>query len=98
MVNVIDTYQLSNGQQYAQFKADALLGNSTSTPPGTSSLYQPRAVEQASLQAGVSTGWQDLLVTTGIRTSQDLNVRGGNERTRCSFGGGYYRETGVIYN
>ena len=98
MVNVIDTYRLLNGQEYAQFKADALIGNSTSTPPGTSSLYQLRAIEQTNLQAGVSTDWQNLLITTGIRTSHDINVRGGNERTQYSFGGGYYHETGVIYN
>ena len=30
MVNVIDTYRLFNGQEYAQFKADAAVGNSTS--------------------------------------------------------------------
>ena len=94
MVDVIDTYRLFNGQEYAQFKADAAVGNSTS--PGNS-LYALRAIEQTNLQAGVSTDWQNLLITTGIRTSHDINVRGGNDRT-VFFGGGYYHETGVIYD
>ena len=94
-VDVIDTYRLFNGQEYAQFKADAAVGNSTS--PGNS-LYALRAIEQTNLAAGVSTDWQDLLLTTGIRTSHDISVRGGNDRTQYFFGGGYYRETGVIYD
>ena len=97
-VSVIDTYRLFNGQEYAQFKADAKAGNSTSNPPGTFSLYELRAIEQTNLAAGVSTDWQDLLLKTGIRTSHDVNVRGGNERTQYYFGIGYYRETGVIHD
>ena len=95
MVDVINTYRLFNGAEYAQFKADAAAGNSTAP---NSSLYALRAIEQTNLQAGVSTDWQDLLLKTGIRTSHDINVRGGNDRTQYSFGGGYYRETGVIHD
>lgn len=95
MVNVIDTYRLFNGAEYAQFKADAAAGNSVN--PGNSN-YALRAIEQTNLSQGVSTDWQDLLLTTGIRTSHDLSVRGGNERTQYAFGGGYYRETGVIHD
>jgi TonB-linked SusC/RagA family outer membrane protein len=94
-VNVIDTYRLFNGAEYAQFKADAMAGNSVSAG---NSNYQLRAIEQTNLAAGVSTDWQDLLLTTGIRTSHDLAVRGGNDRTTYSFGGGYYKETGVIHD
>jgi TonB-dependent starch-binding outer membrane protein SusC len=95
MVDAIGTYRLFNGPEYAQFKLDAAAGNSTS--PGNS-LYALRAIEQTNLAAGVSTDWQDLLLTTGLRTSHDIGVRGGNERTQYSFGGGYYRETGITRN
>jgi TonB-linked SusC/RagA family outer membrane protein len=91
----IDTYRLFNGQEYAQFKADAALGNSNS--PNTN-LYSLTNIEKANLAAGVSTDWQDLLLTRGIRTSHDLGVRGGNERTQYAFGVGYYRETGIIHD
>ena len=94
-VSVIDTYRLFTGEEYAQFKADAAVGNSTA--PGNS-LYALRAIEQTNLAEGVSTDWQDLLLTTGIRTSHDVSVRGGNERTQFYFGLGYYRETGVIHD
>lgn len=93
MVEAIGTYDLFNGQEYAQFKEDAKAGNSN-TPNATTYALTP--IEQTNLAAGVNTDWQDLLLTKGIRTSHDVNVRGGNERTQYSFGGGFYRETGVI--
>lgn len=95
MVNAIDTYRLLNGAEYAQFKADAAAGNSTTVG---ANLYALRPIEQANLAAGVSTDWQNLLLTTGVRTSHDLNVRGGNERTQYFFGMGYYNETGIIHD
>jgi TonB-linked SusC/RagA family outer membrane protein len=91
--NVIDTYRLFTAQEYADFKAAAAAGNST-TP--NASNYALTAVEKANLAAGIDTDWQDLLLTTGIRTSHDLGVRGGNDRTQYYFGLGYYKETGVI--
>ena len=91
----IDTYRLFNGEEYATFKAEAATGNSNS--PNTN-LYALTNIEKTNLAAGVSTDWQDLLLTTGIRTGHDLGVRGGNERTQYSFGVGYYRETGIIYD
>jgi TonB-linked SusC/RagA family outer membrane protein len=94
-VNAIGTYRLFNGQEYAQFKEDAKAGNSN-VPNSTNYALTPD--EAANLAAGVSTDWQKLLLTTGIRTSHDINVRGGNDRTQYSFGGGYYRETGIIHD
>jgi len=93
--SVIGTYRLFNGPEYAQFKADAAIGNSNT--PGQN-LYALTADETANLAKGVSTDWQKLLLTTGIRTSHDFNIRGGNEKTQYFFGVGYYRETGVITN
>ena len=99
MVDPINTYRLFNGAEYAQFKADAAIGNSivppTPTNPAGTNTYSLKAIEQTNLAAGVSTDWQDLLLTTGMRTSHDINVRGGNDRTQYSFGAGFYRETGV---
>ncbi|MBO9657843.1 MAG: TonB-dependent receptor [Chitinophagaceae bacterium] len=89
----IGTYDLFNGAEYAQFKADAAAGNSNT--PGQN-LYALTADETANLAQGVSTDWQDLLLTGGIRTSHDVSVRGGNEKTQFYFGLGYFRETGII--
>lgn len=94
-VNVIGTYRLFNAKEYAQFKADAAAGNSN-VP--NANQYALTGTEQTNLQAGVNTDWQNLLLTTGIRTSHDVSVRGGNDRTQYFFGMGYYRETGVIHD
>ncbi|MDP4246773.1 MAG: TonB-dependent receptor, partial [Bacteroidota bacterium] len=94
-VNTIGTYRLFTGKEYAQFKADAAVGNSN---VAGANQYALTTTEQANLAAGVNTDWQKLLLKTGIRTSQDLGVRGGNERTTYFYGLGYYRETGVIHD
>ncbi len=99
VVNVLGTYKIFNGQEYAKFKEDARQGRPDYNPANPTAALNPYALtadEQANLAAGVSTDWQRLLITTGIRTSNDVNVRGGNERTQYSFGMGYYRETGVM--
>ena len=66
------------------------------TNPNITSPYQLTAIEQTNLKDGVNTNWQDLLLTQGVRTGHDLNVRGGNDRTQFFFGLGYYKETGII--
>jgi TonB-dependent starch-binding outer membrane protein SusC len=93
MVKATDTWRVLNGTEYAQLKADATAGNSN---VANANSYSLRPIETTNLAAGVSTDWQRLLLTTGIRTSHDLNIRGGNDRTQYSFGGGYYSETGII--
>ncbi|MEJ8841410.1 TonB-dependent receptor [Lacibacter sp. H375] len=95
VVNAIGTYRLFNGAEYAKFKQDAKEGQPN---PANNNPYALNATEQANLAAGVSTDWQDLLLTQGIRTSHDLSVRGGTERTQYSFGVGYYNETGIIHD
>lgn len=94
-VNAIDTYRLFTGQEYAKFKDDAKAGNSG--VPNTNQ-YALTPIEQTNLAQGVNTDWQDLLLTTGIRTSHDVSVRGGNDRTQYFFGLGYYKETGIIHD
>lgn len=95
VVNAIGTYRLFNGAEYAKFKQDAKEGQPN---PANNNPYALNATEQANLAAGVSTDWQDLLLTQGIRTSHDLSVRGGTDRTQYSFGVGYYNETGIIHD
>lgn len=95
--SAIDTWDVFNGQQYAKYKEDARQGQPAYlTNPNVTSPYGLTAIEQTNLAAGVSTDWQKLLLTTGIRTGHDLNVNGGNDRTQYFFGFGYFRETGII--
>lgn len=44
----------------------------------------------------VNTDWQDLFFKTGITTSHDISVAGGNKGGSYSFGGGYYHDGGVV--
>jgi TonB-linked SusC/RagA family outer membrane protein len=44
----------------------------------------------------VNTDWQDLFFKTGITTSHDISVAGGNRGGSYSFGGGYYHDGGVV--
>ncbi len=95
--SAIDTWEQFNGQEYAKYKEDARQGQPAFlTNPNVTSPYALTAIEQTNLAAGVNTNWQDLLLTTGIRTGHDLNVAGGNDRTQYFFGFGYFRETGII--
>jgi TonB-linked SusC/RagA family outer membrane protein len=99
IVNATDTWDMFNGQEYAKYKEDARQGQPAYlTNPNVTSPYALTATEQANLAAGVNTDWQDLLLTTGIRTGHDLNVNGGNDRTQYFFGFGYYKETGIIHD
>ncbi len=99
ITKAMDTWEIFNGQEYAKFKEDARQGQPAfQTNPNVPSPYQLTPIEQTNLAAGVSTDWQDLLLTTGVRTSHDLGVRGGNDRTQYYFGVGYYKETGIIHD
>lgn len=98
-VNAIGKWDLFNGQEYAKFKEDARQGQPAFlTNPNVTSPYALTAIEQTNLAAGVNTDWQELLLTTGMRTGHDLNINGGNERTQYFFGFGYYKETGIMHD
>ncbi len=97
MVKALDKWRVFNGQEYAQFKEAARQGQpGYQTNPNITSPYALTPDEIANLAEGVSTDWQDLLLTTGIRTGHDLGVRGGTDRTQYYFGVGYFRETGIV--
>lgn len=44
----------------------------------------------------VDTDWQDLMYRTGYTISQDLGVSGGTENGGYNFGGGYFKDQGVL--
>lgn len=92
---ILGKFPVFNGQEYAQFKADAATYNRTS--PGTSA-YALTAAEQAALAAGISTDWQDLIYQKRFTTSHQLGLSGGNETTQVGLSLGYYNETGIIPN
>jgi TonB-linked SusC/RagA family outer membrane protein len=92
---IMGEMKVYNGPQYAQLKADAAAGNSIS--PNTNG-YALTTQEQAALQAGVSTDWQKLIYQKGPITNHNLSVSGGNETSRYSLSGGYFKQDGIIPN
>lgn len=92
---IMGKFNVMNGPEYAQFKADAAKYNRTS--PGTSGyLLTPK--EQEALANGVSTDWQDLIYKPGFMSNHQLGMQGGVENTQYSLGLGYFNETGIIPN
>ncbi|MCF1716620.1 TonB-dependent receptor [Flavihumibacter sp. RY-1] len=99
MSKAIDTWRVFNAQEYAQFKEDARQGQPAfQTNPNVISPYALTPIEVSNLEEGVNTDWQDLLLTTGLRTGHDISVRGGTDKTQYFFGLGYYRETGIVHD
>ncbi len=93
--SIMGKYNVMNGTEYAQFKADAAAYNRTT--PGTSSYLLTQA-EKDAIAANVSTNWQDLIYQHGFQTSHQLSLAGGTENTQYGLSGSYYNETGIIPN
>ncbi len=93
--SILDKLRVFTGPELAQFKLDAAAGNSVS--PGTTS-YGLTAAEQAALDAGISTDWQDLIYQRGYFSSHNVGVTGGTEKTQFSMGISYFKEGGIIPN
>lgn len=44
----------------------------------------------------VNTNWQDIAYQSGINTNYELNISGGNDKTRFYLGSNYYKEEGIV--
>lgn len=88
--NATSVYDVFNGPEYSAFKDEAKAGNGGSTTYGLSTA------EQEGLANGTSTDWQKLIYKQGTTVEHQLSVSGGTGGTKYSFGGSYYKETGII--
>ena len=95
--SVMENLRVFNGQEYAQFKADADEGTSATAGPG-SSAYKLAPAEQAALSEGISTDWQDLIYQNGLMTNHNLSINGGSDKSRYSMSLGYFQQEGIIPN
>ena len=93
--SVMENLRVFTGPEYAQFKLDAAEGNSTAA--GTTG-YALTPAEQAALDAGVSTDWQDLIYQNGAITNHSISINGGNDRSRYAMSLGYFGQEGIIPN
>ncbi len=93
---------MMNGQQFAQLKRDAnrTTGNYhcdisvAACDSGDAQIFLP--VELASIQAGRSTNWQDLVLREGQQANNEIRIAGGDERTRFALSGGQLTQRGVL--
>jgi TonB-dependent starch-binding outer membrane protein SusC len=93
--SVMKELRVFNGQEYAQFKADAAAGNSA-TPNTT--LYGLSPAEQTALSEGVSTNWQKLIYQNAPITNHSLGVSGGTDKSKYALSAGYFKQGGIIPN
>jgi len=73
-------YPMMNGPEFVALRA-------------ASGRYPTNGVDEANT---VNTDWQDLFYRTGIVTSHDIGISGGNEKGAYKFGVGYYKDEAVI--
>ena len=92
-----------NGAEFATYKREAFRNSAGGykCPPevlqcdvGDASIFFP--VEIASIKAGRSTDWQDLILRSSAQASHQLSVSGGNDRTQFSVSGNLVRQTGIV--
>jgi TonB-linked SusC/RagA family outer membrane protein len=82
--SVARKYTVYNADEYRAFR------DISAWPSG----YLPAEVE--GIAAGRNTNWQDLLYKNGYITDHNVNISGGNNDSRFSVGGGYFKETTVL--
>jgi len=82
--------KLMNGQQYAQFY------NEQATNDGVAPYFTQQQVD--SFAKGPNTDWQRLVMHSAPMLTTNLNVSGGNEKTRFSLSAGVFRQDGIIRN
>ncbi|MBV9988599.1 MAG: TonB-dependent receptor plug domain-containing protein, partial [Chitinophagaceae bacterium] len=94
-------YPMMDGPQYLELKKWA---NFIGKPGTYTGIDDPKILvdafspeERVGIATGRSTDWQKLVYKTGITTSHQIGVSGGNDRTQYSVSGGYYNEGGVYF-
>lgn len=98
--NAYKQIEMMDGQQFAEFKRESrrATGNYDDTDPNadenTPGLFSP--VELASIAAGRSTDYQNLMLETGNSMNHSLSVRGGSDRTRFNLSFNYMNDRGII--
>ncbi len=83
--------KMMNAQQFAKAYTDDVV-----SAGGTPDEFT--TTEQATIDAGKSTDWVDLITDPVPQTSHVIAVSGGNESTKYYFSGGYLDEKGNVIN
>ena len=82
---VINTYDMLNGQQYAEYRNEA-----------NRELGREEPFPNPSQYAGEGFDWQDEILETGIRNESNLSFSGGGESVRYFVSGNYLNDAGIV--
>ncbi|WP_175416241.1 SusC/RagA family TonB-linked outer membrane protein [Aggregatimonas sangjinii] len=83
--NVIQTYDVLNGQDYAEFRNEA-----------NADLGRPEPFENPSQFAGQGFNWQDEILRTGIRSDYGLSISGGAENIKYFVSANLLDDKGIV--
>ncbi|MCC4211523.1 SusC/RagA family TonB-linked outer membrane protein [Leeuwenhoekiella parthenopeia] len=81
------TYEVLQGQQYAEFRNEAIADLRPNDAPPFPNPEQ---------YAGTGFNWQDEILRTGIRSEYGVNVNGGEERTRYFVSANLLEDKGIV--
>ncbi len=87
MSQVTETYDMLNGQQYAEFRNEANLDLRPNAPIPFTDVNQ---------YAGQGFNWQDEILRTGVRSEHGLNISGGKEDTRFFVSANLLKDVGIV--
>ncbi|MGB3798856.1 MAG: TonB-dependent receptor [Lewinella sp.] len=82
---VINTYEVLNGQQYAEYRNAAAADLGREEPFSNPSEF-----------AGEGFNWQDEILETGLRNESNLSFSGGSSTARYFVSGNYLNDAGIV--
>ncbi|MDR2914621.1 MAG: TonB-dependent receptor [Tannerella sp.] len=86
---------MMNGEEYVQFRTDLYNNMGRSTDRSNADFFT--ADEWAIIDNGNYTDWIDLVLRTGLQTSNTVTASGGDEKGTFSIGLGQLKEEGTIH-
>ncbi len=92
-VDVANSINMMNGDEYIQYRADAERAGGNPNPR-INSLVDPNEV--ANYIAGNDVDWQDVLLRTGMQTRMGISASGGSDKLRYYLNGDLFQEDGIV--
>jgi TonB-linked SusC/RagA family outer membrane protein len=85
---------MMNGDQYVQWRTDLFTKQGKSTDRSNAEFFTPE--EWALIDNGQYTDWVDLILRTGIQTSNTITASGGDEKGTFALSIGQLKEEGTV--
>jgi TonB-linked SusC/RagA family outer membrane protein len=102
--NVKPNFEIYSPEEYLQVRREAYRSNKATAANDYTGDYLPDSIiftplEQENIRNNRYVDWMDLAFKKNVPlTKHDLNIKGGNERTKYSASLGFYNQDGVRYS